>query len=127
MIEIQGAIISKIKASILTNVYSYVPEKTDPPYIVVSFPELDENDTDTEEGFISTVQITSTSRYRGYKEISDINKELYSLLHRTAMDDTDEYAFSTIQQEFSSILTDDDGLTRVSVQRFSVIFEPKTV
>lgn len=125
MIEIQDAIISVLKAANPTVAfYSYVPEKVDPPYTVVNYPELDENDTDTETGFNADVQIESFSRYRGYNEVSIVNKSIYDSLHRVTMSDTDSYCFSTIHQNFSNIVTDGDGMTRVSVQRFTVIFEP---
>jgi hypothetical protein len=125
MIEIQDAIIAKLKAANPTiDFYAYVEQELAPPYTVVSFPELDENDTDTETGFIADVQIDSFSRYRGMAEIAIVNKAIYDSLHRVTMADTASYCFSTIQQKFSNIVTSGDGLTRVSVQQFTVIFEP---
>ena len=125
MIEIQDAIISVLETANPTiEFYSYVEENKAPPYTVVGFPELDENDTDTETGFIAEVQIESFSRYRGYNQVAIVNKAIYDSLHRVTMADTASYCFSTIQQSFSKIATDSDGLTRVSVQRFTVIFEP---
>jgi len=128
MIEIQDAIIDKLRTeNPLLCFFAYVEENQKPPYSVVSFPELDENDTDTEAGFSASVQIESYSRYRGAKEVAEVNKAIYDSLHRVTLSDTDSYGISTIQQSFSSIVTEGDGLTRVSVQRFTVIFEPLPV
>lgn len=125
MIEISNAIIEKLKEALpFTEVFSYVPESQEPPYVQVDYPELDENDTDAENGFISSVQISVFSRYRGMKEAADLQKTIYDTLHRVTLGDTDSYGVSTMQQEFSNIVTDSDGLTRVGVQRFTVIFEP---
>jgi hypothetical protein len=125
MIEIQDAIIAKLKTDMPANCFfDYVPEGQEPPYTTVSFPELDENDTDTETGFFAGVDIDSFSRYRGATEVAAINKGIYDSLHRVALGDTASYGISTIQQSFSNILTESDGLTRISVQRFTVIFEP---
>lgn len=125
MIELQNLIINTLEAAMpLSCVFSYVPENQEPPYIHVSYPELDENDTDTEEGFDGFVEISVYSRYRGMKEAADLQKSIYNALHRVTIGDTDSYGLSTIQQEFSNIVTDSDGVTHVGVQRFRLIFEP---
>lgn len=125
MIEIQNLVIDTLEAAMpTTDVFSYVPENQNPPYVHVSYLESDENDTDTETGFISEIIISVYSRYRGFKEAADLQKQIYNTLHRVTMPDTDSYCISTIQQESSNIVTDGDGLTRVGVQRFTVIFEP---
>lgn len=126
MLEVQDTIIDKLQADIpATNIYSYVPEGVEPPYIHASFPDLDENDTDTETGFSALLEVGAYSRYRGFKEVSDLNKAVYNSLHRVALPDTISYAFSGIHQEMSNIVTDSDGITRVSVQRFRIYFEPR--
>lgn len=125
MIEIQNLIISTLKTAMpLVEIYSYVPEGTEPPYVHVGYLDSDENDTDTETGFISDVIISVYSRYRGFKESAGLQKEIYDALHRVSLSDTASFCISTIQQESSNIVTDSDGLTRVGVQRFTVIFEP---
>ena len=128
MIEIQDAIIDKLRTdNPLLCFFAYVEEDQKPPYTTVSFPELDENDTDTEDGFSASVQIASYSRYRGAKQVAEVNKQIYDSLHRVTLSDTDSFGISTIQQSFSSIVTESDGLTRVSVQRFTIFFEPLPV
>ena len=124
MLEIQKAVIDKLETSISTCIFGYVPENQDFPYVVVDYPELDNNDTDTETGFNGDIQISTYSRYRGTKEAADISREIYNTLHRTALADTASYSISTIHQIFGNIFTEEGGVTRVSVQRFKVIFEP---
>ena len=125
MIEIYSAIFNKLDTDITTPVYGHVPENESAfPYIKVNPLANDNNDTDLETGFSSIIQIETYSRYRGITEVSGIADEIYNSLHRVSLPDTASYAFSTIHQEFSNILTESDGLTRVSVQRFKVIFEP---
>jgi hypothetical protein len=125
MNEIYSAIYNKLDTDLTTPVFGHVPENEDGfPFVVVKPLESNNNDTDLETGFSSVVQIESYSRYRGSKEVSDLATSVYNSLHRVALPDTISYGISTIQQEFSNILTESDGLTRVSVQRFRVIFEP---
>lgn len=125
MIEIQNQVISTLKAAMpLKEILSYVPENKEPPYVHVSYLDSDENDTDTETGFVSEILISVYSRYRGMKEAADLQKQVYDALHRVTLPDTDSFGISTIQQEFSNIVTDSDGLTRIGLQRFTIIFEP---
>ncbi len=126
MNEIYAAIYSKLDTDLTQTIYDHVPEnETAFPFVVLKPLENNNNDTDTELGFISTAQIEVYSRYRGSKEAATIQGLIYASLHRAAMTDTESYCFSTIQETFSTITTEGAGLTRVSVQRFTVIFEDK--
>ena len=125
MNEIYSAIYNKLDTDLTTPVFGHVPENEDGfPFVVVKPLESSNNDTDTETGFDAIIQIEAYSRYRGSKEAADLQKQVYDALHRVTLGDTDSYGVSTMQQEFSNIVTDSDGLTRVGVQRFTVIFEP---
>ena len=125
MNEIYTAIFNKLNTDLTQPVLGHVPENYDTfPYVKLHPLELNENDTDTETGFVATVQVSTYSRYRGSKEAGEIQQAIYNLLHRVTMADTASYGFSTIQQSYSNILLDSDGLTRIGVQRFTVIFEP---
>jgi hypothetical protein len=125
MIEIYSAILNKLDADLVPPVLGHVPENYNTfPYVKVNPLENNNNDTDLETGFSSTIQIETYSQYRGVTEVCGIADDIYNSLHRVTLPDTTSYAFSTIHQEFSNILTESDGLTRVSVQRFTVIFEP---
>lgn len=125
MNEIYTSIFSRLSGNLSEPVFGHVPENQETfPYVKVKPLELNENDTDTENGFIATVQINTFSRYRGPKEIVDLQQSIYNLLHRVSLNDTISYSISTIHQDFSNIVTDQDGLTRIGLQRFTIIFEP---
>ena len=97
------------------------------PYVRIDPLVSNNADRDKETGFDSTVQIIGFSRYKGSKEIADIQTTIYNSLHRFSMPDTASFGISTIHQEFSTIALEPDGLTRESIQRFRIIFEPLPV
>lgn len=94
------------------------------PYVRVDPLTSNEADTDNETGFNSTVQIISYSQSKGSKEVVDLATQIYNSLHRFAFQDTASFGISTIHQEFSTVALESDGLTRQSIQRFRIIFEP---
>jgi len=123
--EIFAAIYTKLNTDLSVNVFDDVPQdKYNFPYVRIDPLVSNEADTDTETGFDSTVQIIAFSQYKGSKEIADLQTEIYNSLHRFAMPDTASFGISTIHQEFSTIALEPDGLTRESIQRFRIIFEP---
>ena len=122
--EIYNAIYDRVDAQLTEAVFDHVPENYNTfPYIKISPLELSENDTDDRPGFSASVQITSYSRYKGSLEVATIALNIYNALNRYDMPDTALYGFSTIDQEFSNIITTDDGITRHSIQRFRIFFE----
>ena len=122
--EVFDAIYDRVNAQLTEPVFDHVPENYSTfPYIKIDQPEMSDNDADDKPGFTGTIQITTYSRYKGSKEAADISLNIYNALNRYDMPDTSLYGFSTINQEFSNILTADDGITRHSVQRFRIIFE----
>jgi hypothetical protein len=122
--EIYNALFDRVDDQLTQDVFDHVPENYNTfPYIKIDPPQIDDNDTDDKAGFTGTIQITAFSRYKGSKEAADIALNIYNALNRYDMPDTSNYGFSTINQEFSNIITADDGLTRHSVQRFRIIFE----
>lgn len=122
--EIYSAIYARVDSQLAQPVFDHVPENYNTfPYIKIGPLELSENDTDDRAGFAATLQITTYSRYKGSSEAATIALNIYNALSRYDMPDTALYGFSTIDQEYSSIITADDGLTRHSVQRFKIFFE----
>lgn len=122
--EIFNALFDRVDAQLDEDVFDHVPENYNTfPYIKIDAPEVSANDADDKPGFTGTLQITTFSRYKGSKEAADIALNIYDALNRFDMPDTTNYGFSTINQEFSNIITADDGLTRHSIQRFRIIFE----
>jgi hypothetical protein len=125
MNEIYTAIFSKLNTDLVEPVLGHVPENYDAfPFVKLHPLELNENDTDTETGFSATFNVNCYSRYRGAKEVSELQQSVYNSLHRVALGDTVSYGISTIQQSYSNIVLDSDGLTRIGLQRFTIIFEP---
>lgn len=128
MSEIFAAIYTKLATDLSVDVFDNVPKDNyDFPYVRIDPLVSNKADTDTETGFTSTVQIIAFSRYKGEKEISDLATQIYNSLHRWAFPDTASFGISTIHQEFSTIALEPDGLTRESIQRFRIIFEPLPV
>jgi hypothetical protein len=126
--EVYAAIYARLDDQLIYPVFDHVPENENGfPYVRLDPMELSENDTDTETGFTGTIQVISYSRYKGQKQVNEMSEAIYAALHRYNLPDTATYAFSTIHQSYANIILSDDGITRHSVQRFTIIFEPKTV
>ena len=125
MNEIFAAIYTKLSADLTETVYDDVPQDSYGfPYVRIDPLVLNNNDTDLETGFSATLQVIGFSQYKGSKEIVDLATDIYNSLHRYAFPDTASFGVSTIHQEFSTIALESDGLTRQSIQRFNIIFEP---
>ena len=125
MNEIYQAIYTKLDTDITTAIFDHVPQDNYSfPYIRLDPIPLTNLDTDLEKGFNTTVQVIGFSQAKNSVEILDITTNIYNSLHRWAMPDTSSYGVSTIHQEFSTIVLEGDGVTRQSIQRFNIIFEP---
>jgi hypothetical protein len=123
--EIFSAIYTKLNTDLSVSVFDDVPQDIyNFPYVRIDPLTLNEADTDNETGFNATVQIIAFSQSKGSKEIADLSTQIYNSLHRFAMPDTASFGISTVHQEFSTIALESDGLTRQSIQRFNIIFEP---
>lgn len=131
MNEIFISVYDRLVAQLVTPtvpVLDHVPQDYNTfPYVRIDPMILSEADTDNETGFNATIQIIGFSRYKGTKEASELQLKIYNALHRWTMPDTTSYGVSTITQEFSTIALQNDGLTRQSIQRFNIIFEPLPV
>ena len=112
-------------------VFDHVPQtqdgaiNTEFPYLRIGSFVRDENDTDTELGFVGSLTIHTWSRFRGMQEAENVMDKIYDCLHFQALTVTG-FGVSTIHQEFAEVLTDSDGLTRHGVQRFRIILEKTT-
>ena len=125
MNEIFTGIYTKLNTDLSVSVYDDVPQDVYSfPYVRIDPLILNNADTDTETGFNATVQIIGFSQYKGSKEVVTMATDIYNSLHRYAFPDTASFGVSTIHQEFSTIALESDGLTRQSIQRFKIIFEP---
>ena len=125
MNEVFKLIFDRVSAIVTGNVYDHVYEdlnESNYPFVRVDAIQTNGNDTDTENGFVATIQIVGYSNYRGVKEINDIADEVYTALHKYNFPDTANYGISGIHENFRTIVA--DGLTRNSVQRYTITFEP---
>lgn len=125
MNEIFSLIFNRLDEYLSVNVFDYVEQDFNSfPYVRVDALTNGAMNTDLENGFASQVQIIIFSQYRGNREVGEISKEIYDLLHRWDAPDTLSFGISNINQEFQSSALDSDGKTRIGIQRFNILFEP---
>jgi len=124
MNEIFKAVFNRLVDQLDIDVFDHVPQNYNSfPYVRIDPLATSNSDTELELGFDSTVQIIVFSDYKGSKEVADENYNIYQALHRYAMPDTASFCITTIQQEFSTVVLESDGITRQSIQRFRILFE----
>jgi len=127
MNEIYSAIYNRLTSQLTESVYDHVPQDLDEnnyPFVRVDSLEINNNDVDDKTGFSATIQIVGFSRYRGVKEVSNIADSVYNSLNRFDFPDTSNYGISGIEETLRKIIVQSDGLTRNSVQRYELNFEP---
>jgi len=106
--------------ALITGVYDDVPEITSYPYVVLGDDSDINYGTKTLDGVQYVINIHAWSRNRGVKEATEILERIYYLLHEYAIVVTGASAVH-IRQEFNTVLTDDDGITRHGIIRFRVV------
>jgi plastocyanin/RNA-binding protein YhbY len=102
------------------SVFDDVPENTAYPYVVIGEETTSNSGTKTKDGVEHTLTIHVWSQYRGRREIKEIMQSVYEKLHNTAISVIGA-SLINIRQEFSTTLTETDGITRHGVMRFRVI------
>lgn len=120
---VQQAIYDKLTTDISYTVYDDVPQ--DPsefPYVTIGEDNHVFADTDTELMNQVSITIDTWSRYRGRKEIKQMQAAIYNSLHRANLVAAG-YNFVTITQESSISFYDADGITRHGVQTFNLLIE----
>jgi hypothetical protein len=125
--DLQCAIYQALSAALAVPVYDEVPQEATPddgdfPFVVVGDDTLSAWDDDLKNGFQATVTIHAFSRYRGRKEIKDLQGAIYDALHRN--DTLAIGSFGTAGLSFltSSTILESDGITRHGIQSFEVFF-----
>lgn len=109
-------------------IYDNVPQALDSgndsffPYVTIGDDTMIDWDTDTSQGKEATLTIHVWSRYRGRKEVKEIQGIIYDILHLSNLIITGYHSVLMLS-EFSETLLDPDGLTRHGVQRFRLIVE----
>lgn len=127
MNDIFAAIYARLVAQLDEPVYDHVPQDLGDdgyPFVKMNPLQLENNDTVGENGFEATIDIIGYSRYRGTKQINSLTDNIYAALHHWQMPNTALYGISIIYELTRQLVTAPDGLTRNSVQRYRIVFEP---
>lgn len=124
--EIYQAVYTTLSSGVTQEVYDNVPQDLDNsqyPYIRLEGTDQLPWDTDDENGFFGSFRVHVWSRYKGQKEVEEIQKNVYDALHRVSIADTTNFQIVGVIQERSNILLDPDGETRHGVQQYRIIYE----
>lgn len=127
--ELQKAIFTKLSGNVdgldgvNIPVYDDVPQQSNYPYVQIGEETSANNGTKTLDGVEHTLTMHIWSQYRGRREIKTIMKSVYDLLHNTAIS-VSGASLVNVRQEFSTTLSENDGITRHGVIRFrAVVFD----
>ncbi len=93
------------------------------PYIQINQLSPLVDDSDTENGFNTTVRIVAFSDYRGFAKVYDLADGIYTALHLWEMPQTTSYLIGQIVETGRQYLIAPDGLVRYSVQEFRLFIE----
>ncbi len=119
---IQQAVYTRLADQLSVPVYDHAPQDVMFPYVELGEIEAIPFDTDDSIGSETTVTIHSWSRYRGWKEIKEIQAKVYDALHRYNLPVSGAHLI-TVEFEIGRTFLDADGLTRHGVQEFRIITE----
>lgn len=112
-----------LAALVSDEIYDDVPDDHETfPYVTIGEDVLTQWDTDGTTGFEASVTIHTWSRYRGAKEVKEIQQAIYDVLHNSGLTITG-YDTILIQQRSQEAMRDPDGKTRHGVQTFEVLLD----
>lgn len=128
MVELQTALYNRLTNELTVPVYDAVPQAVDAgdnsafPYVTIGEDSASEFDTDTSTGFDTDVTIHVWSRYRGRREVKQIQQAIYDALH---LHDLSVSGYHTVMVLFESAdsFMDADGITRHGVTIFRIVTE----
>lgn len=130
---IQQAIYSALSGDVgltalVTAVYDDVPQFSDTgdganfPYVTIGEDSLNNWDTDTELGTDASITVHTWSRYKGRKEVKQIQSVIYSALHRADLT-VSGYNFIGLDWTDSTSFLDTDGFTRHGVCTYRMLLQ----
>ena len=124
---LQLAIYTALKANValmarVNDVYDFVPESIEEPYLVIGDGNATPFDTKDSAGQDHLITIHTWSKSQGAKETKEIMELVYSVLHNGALTVAGHQTV-LCQYDFSTVLKDPDGFTHHGVQRFRVLTE----
>ena len=108
--------------ALVVGVYDEAPEDAEFPYVTIGESVHNEGDTVNTLGDDASVTVHCWSRYRGKKQIKEIQGAIYDALHR-ANTTYAGYDIISINWDTSQSFIDQDGLTRHGVQSFTVFVD----
>lgn len=128
MVNLQTAIYNRLSAQLNVPVYDAVPQAVDAgdnsafPYVTIGDDSSGEFDTDTSVGFDTDCTIHVWSRYRGRREVKEIQQAIYNALHLHNLAVTGYHTVMVLFQSADSFM-DADGITRHGVSIFRIVTE----
>jgi len=108
--------------SLVEGIYDEAPEDATFPYVTIGESVHNEGDTVNTLGDDASVTVHCWSRYRGKKEVKEIQGAIYNALHRASATYSG-YDIIDIHWDTSQSFTDQDGLTRHGVQSFTIFVD----
>ena len=134
--ELQQAVHDRLKAwpaivALGAAVHDHVPQNDNAddaeafPYFVIGEDSAEPFNTDDELDSDHVVTLHQWSRYRGTKEIKQMQQGSYAALHRNPLTVVDA-TYVDCHLETEDNFMDDDGLTRHGVQRFRFLLDEVT-
>jgi len=128
-VNVQTAVYSALNSDsslgdLVEAIYDYAPQDEVTgdggfPYLVIGEDTAAPWDRDDSTGAEWTIALHSWSRYRGQKEIKQIQDACYDVLNRASLSVTG-FHLVTVEWEFSESLLDPDGLTHHGVQQYRI-------
>lgn len=128
MIELQTALFARLNSQLNVPVYDAVPQAVDAgdnsafPYVTIGDDSSSEFDTDTSIGFDTDCTIHVWSRYRGRREVKQIQKAIYDALHLHNLSVSGYHTVMVLFETADSFM-DADGITRHGVMVFRIVTE----
>lgn len=102
---------------LITGIFDSVPDDSTLPVVIVGPQTTNDNGSKTLDGRDYIFNVDVYSDYRGMKEIKNIQKEIYRLLHESSLS-VSGASFVDCRCEFTTDILEDDGITRHGVMRF---------
>jgi hypothetical protein len=129
LLDLQKALYETLSAdaalmALVGGVYDHVPQGANFAYVVIGDDTATEFDDDREAGFDAEATIHTWGRaHRGRKEVKEIQREIYRVLHRNLLPVDNAHTVETFVEWTDSFL-DADGITYHGVQRVRVVLTP---
>ena len=102
---------------LVNGIFDSLPEGQTLPVVIIGAQSTSDNGSKNLDGRDYIFNVDVYSDYRGMKEIKNIQKEIYRLLHESSLS-VSGASFVDCRCEFTTDILEDDGITRHGVMRF---------